>query len=438
MPESQNIEWKVSWRDEYLKWICGFANAEGGKLYIGKDDRNNVVGISDANKLLENLPNKIRSVLGILVEVNLFDENGRSYLEIVVDAYPYPVSYSGRYFVRSGSTNQELKGNDLNKFLLDRKGLKWDGVPVPATRANDLSDSAINRYKEKAVKSSRINLEVLEDGREMLLDNLRLRDQESLKRAALLLFHPDPEKYVSGAFIKIGFFRTDDDLVFQDEVHGNLMEQIDKAVDLLKTKYSTYMIEYSGTNRIEKSPFPEAANREALLNAIAHKDYGEPYPIQISVYPDRILFWNPGKLTDKLTIDQLSQKHASLPSNPDIANGLFRCGDIESWGRGTIKMIKACVEHEILPPSFSSDESGFSVQLYSNTDTILKERGFEDALIAVVKDTLASKRTTNARVQEVCGVTKATATRYLNELEGIYLERVGETGRGTYYKIKGS
>ena len=101
-------------------------------------------------------------------------------------------------------------------------------------------------------------------------------------------------------------------------------------------------------------------------------------------------------------------------------------------------MIKSCIDHEILPPAFSSDDTGFTVQLFNNTDTVLRERGYDDPLISVVKDTLLNKRTTNARVQEVCDVKKATATRYLSQLEGVYLERVGETGRGTYYKIKGS
>ena len=101
-------------------------------------------------------------------------------------------------------------------------------------------------------------------------------------------------------------------------------------------------------------------------------------------------------------------------------------------------MIKACVEHELFHPVFHSDAAGFSVQLFSNTEEVLQERGLESSLIKVVKDAIANKRITNARVQEICSVTKATATRYLKELEGMYLERVGETGRGTYYKIKGS
>jgi len=102
--ENQNMEWKESWRDDYLKWISGFANAEGGVLTIGRDDRGKVVGLPDAKKLMEDIPNRVRDILGILVHVNLRDENGREFLEIVVEPYPYPVSYKGQYFYRSGST----------------------------------------------------------------------------------------------------------------------------------------------------------------------------------------------------------------------------------------------------------------------------------------------------------------------------------------------
>ena len=81
MNENQNTEWKESWRDEYLKWICGFANATGGKIYIGMNDNGKVVGVADADKLLEDIPNKVRDVLGIIVDVNLLEENGLKYIE---------------------------------------------------------------------------------------------------------------------------------------------------------------------------------------------------------------------------------------------------------------------------------------------------------------------------------------------------------------------
>jgi len=93
MPESQNIEWKESWRDEYLKWICGFANAKGGKIYIGKNDKGNVVGVANAKKLLEDIPNKAKDILGVIVDVNLHSAKEGDYLEISIDDYPYPVNY---------------------------------------------------------------------------------------------------------------------------------------------------------------------------------------------------------------------------------------------------------------------------------------------------------------------------------------------------------
>src|SRR5687768_8376796 len=105
--EHQHIEWKEAWRDEYLKWICGFANAEGGALVIGRDDAGRAVGVKNADKLLEDIPNKVRDVLGIMVDVNLLKEDSRELIEIRVEPHPSPISYKGEYHYRSGATKQE-------------------------------------------------------------------------------------------------------------------------------------------------------------------------------------------------------------------------------------------------------------------------------------------------------------------------------------------
>jgi ATP-dependent DNA helicase RecG len=83
MPEQQNIEYKQSWHDDYLKWVCGFANAQGGVIFTGKDDDGKVVGVDDSKKLMENLPNKIRNTMGISAEVNLQEEKGKYFIEII-------------------------------------------------------------------------------------------------------------------------------------------------------------------------------------------------------------------------------------------------------------------------------------------------------------------------------------------------------------------
>ena len=123
MAENQNIEYKESWRDEYLGWICAFANSQGGKLYIGVNDKGEVVGVSNSHRLLEDIPNKIVTVLGLVCDINLLTEDGKEYLEIVVEASNVPISFKGEYHVRSGATKQVLKGNALQQFLLKKNGM---------------------------------------------------------------------------------------------------------------------------------------------------------------------------------------------------------------------------------------------------------------------------------------------------------------------------
>ena len=121
MPEQQNIEYKQNWHEEYLKWVCGFANAQGGVIYIGKDDNGDVVGLEDYKKLMDDIPNKIRNVMGITVEVNLQEGAGKHFIEIVTHPYSVPISLRDRYYYRSGSTKQELTGASLNEFLLKNR-----------------------------------------------------------------------------------------------------------------------------------------------------------------------------------------------------------------------------------------------------------------------------------------------------------------------------
>ena len=147
MSENQNIEYKSVWKDEYLRWICGFANAQGGTLFIGKDDNGNVVSVNNATKLLTDLPNKITDILGIVADVNLHETEQGDYLEIIVDPQPNPVNYKGEYHFRSGSTKQELKGAALDKFLLQKFGKKWDGVPIPNIGANDLKQETFDFFR---------------------------------------------------------------------------------------------------------------------------------------------------------------------------------------------------------------------------------------------------------------------------------------------------
>jgi ATP-dependent DNA helicase RecG len=307
--EDQSVEWKESWRDEYIKWICGFANAQGGKLIIGKNDRGKVTGLADIRKLLTDIPNKIRDILGIIVDVNLKKQDGKEYLEIAVEPHPYPVNYRGEYHYRTGGTKQELKGSALDAFLLKKYGLHWDGVPHLHLKINNLEDQIFALFIKKGLQSGRLDPSSQHETREQLLAKLKLFDGAYLKRAAALLFSDDPETFITGAFVKIGFFKTNIDLLYQDEIHGNIFSQVDRTLDLLTTKYMKAYIHYEGVQRIERFIAPKEALREAVTNAIVHKDYASANPIQISVYEDKVIIWNAANIPEELPIERLLGRH---------------------------------------------------------------------------------------------------------------------------------
>ncbi len=434
--EHQNIEYKESWRDEYIKWICGFCNATGGKIYIGIDDKGNVKGISDAKKLLEEIPNKTKDILGIIVDVNIKTKAKLQYIEIIVEAYPYPINYKGQYHYRSGSTKQELKGAALDKFILQKQGKRWDGVPQLKAAVKDLSANAFADFKRMAGETKRVDATMLKDKPDILLDKLHLKTEEGyLKKAAILLFHPNPEKYVTGAYVKIGFFNTDDDLAYQDEVHGHLFMQVEKIMDLLLTKYMKANISYKQLQRIEQYPIPESALREAILNAIVHKDYTSGNPVQISVYNNKIIIWNAGELPDKWTVEHLKRKHPSIPFNPDVANAFFRAGMIEAWGRGTVKIINDCKRAKIPVPSFRYDMSGFIIEFEyepANARKVKLSRlmSTEEKILTLIAQ---NENITIARLVSEINVSNITVKRILKKLQiENQLERSGSDKKGVW------
>ena len=215
-----------------------------------------------------------------------------------------------------------------------KQGRTWDSAAVPNVKINELED--LDVFRTYAVNSLRIDKHSLEQDDENLLEKLRL----------------------FGAFIKIGFFENDSDLLYQDEVHGNLFIQTERTIDLLMTKYLKAKISYEGIQRHENLPIPLEAIREAVLNAIVHKDYSQNIAIQISVYEDKLMIWNSGQLHQGWTVEKLFRKHESAPFNPEIANCFFRAGLIEAWGRGIEKMSQACINAGIQKPEILYEESG--------------------------------------------------------------------------------
>ena len=353
MPESQNIEYKESWRDEYLKWVCGFANAQGGTIYIGIRDDGTVAGVADGKQLLEDIPNKIKDTMGIIADVNLLKKDGCEYIEIKVNPSSYPVSYKGEYHYRSGSTKQQLRGAALTEFLVSKTGYRWDAVPVDSIGVDDLDKDSIDIFRRESVKNGRMSRKDLNISNEELMDHLDLLTDGKLKRAAVLLFSRKPGRIISGCYVKIGRFGEGSDLQYQDTVEGSLFHIADQVIDLIYTKYLKAAITYEHDVRVETYPFPREGVREAIYNALAHNNYAASVPIQIRIEDDAMYISNSCILPRDWTVQTLMQTHRSVPYNPSIANAFYRAGYIEAWGRGIQKIMEACRELGTPDPEYT-------------------------------------------------------------------------------------
>ena len=386
MNENQNTEWKRAWHDDYLKWICGFANASGRNLYIGIDDDGSVFGISDYRKLMEDLPNKFRDVLGVFAEVNLQSKDHKYYLKIIVPRYDVPISLRGKYYIRTGSTLQELKGLALNEFILKRTGKTWDDIPEQRASLDDLDEASIDQFLKDTSKAQRIQVEH-DISIPALLDKLRLREDGKLKRAAIVLFGKDPGKFYPNMAVKIGRFGASDaDLKFHEVIEGNLIQLKDRIGAMLNAKFFVHPIDFEGMQRVEKDEFPVAAVREMILNALVHRNYMGAQT-QIRLYDNHFSVWNDGGLPEGITEADLKRVHRSKPRSPSIADVCFKGGHIDSWGRGTIKIIESCQEAGLPEPVLKEEQGGFLSKLFKtqSTELQLPELGKKQTALSVFR-----------------------------------------------------
>jgi ATP-dependent DNA helicase RecG len=196
-------------------------------------------------------------------------------------------------------------------------------------------------------------------------------------------------------------------------------------------------ISYEAMSRIEEYPVPRSALREALLNAIVHKDYSNGTPIQISVYEDKIILWNVGQLPEGWTIEKLKQKHPSKPYNPDIANAFFRAGLIEAWGRGIQKIASECQAAGLLAPEYKYDFSGFILEFNLISQNIPDETSVKTS-VKIFEAIESNDQITIPELAELIGVTTRSIERNIQNLqqEG-KLVRIGSDKGGHWKIIKG-
>jgi ATP-dependent DNA helicase RecG len=314
---------------------------------------------------------------------------------------------------------------------------------VPYVKPEDLSTDAFKLFRKKALQSERLSPADLNMSDAQLLESLLLTENNYLRRAAVMLFHDDPEKWVTGAYVKIGYFEND--LLYYDEVHGPLIAMPDKVVDVVFTKYFKGMISYEGIQRIETFPVPREAFREAVLNAILHKTYGASNPIQIRVYPDKVTIYNAGKLPENWTVEDMRTRRTSRPYNPLIANAFFKSGMVEAWGRGVERINESLTASNRAEVEY--DYNGSDMTAVFNTAG-KSEGGINGGIsggiklelgdsagqaLAVIK---AAPTTTTMALAKTLGKSEPSAAKLIDELKRKgYIIRRGSRKSG-YWEVK--
>ena len=434
--EKKNIEYKQSWRDEFLKTICAFANTHGGTLYIGVNDAGKVIGIENAQKLLTDIPNKIADMLHIVGGVSLKREKDKEYITIKVKSYNTSVSFRGKYYARSGSTTQELNGVELQNFLLHKSGISWESITEERASIKDIDLNTISKFKELATK--RFPVAAKEKSVTSLLEKLHLIHKGKLTRAAILLFGKDPRRFYISSYIKIGRFKDDAILLSMDDIYGNLFQQAEDTMEILKKKYLQSEITIKKLHREEELEYPEAALREAVVNSIVHRDYSDVHT-QLKIYPDHLSLWNNGELSQKLTIEKLKKKHSSYPRNKLIADVFYKAAYIEAWGHGTVKMLEECKKVGLPEPLYEEDGGGMLITFRKNiyTAEYLAKLGLNDRQIKAVIHVKGNDSIVNAVYQKINYTTKKTASRDLADLVAKKIfENIGGTTKSAIYILK--
>ena len=336
----------------------------------------------------------------------------------------------------------------LIQYLQDRgfvAARDFDAAACEDATLKDISARKVRWFIEKA-RAERGYALAPDTPPKQALAHLNLLVRNDPARGAVLLFSDAPERFIHSAEVTCLHFHGTEivkPIPSQQVYRGSLFEVVDRAVDFIMDRMRRAVtpseVSVAGDVRYE---VPFRVVREAIVNAVAHRNYASKSGVQVMVFADRIEVWNPGGLPEDLTLDMLRKPHPSVPRNRLICEPLFLAHYIERAGTGTLDMIRLCVEAGLPEPEFRSEGERFVTIIWRDwlTTELMNGMGLTDRqrqIIAIVK---AVGRIANTELQDRVGISKRTAHRDLSALarRGV-LRKVGTTGKGTFYVlIKGA
>jgi len=433
--ESETVEFKKSLgeRREILETIVAFANRNGGTILIGVDDSGKVLGVSIGKSTIESLVNDIRQSIepSIIPSIDVVDLKGRNIVVIKVPkGYDAPYFYRGRAYIRIGKTNRVMTSTDIEQLItrriLDRTPL--DSKPTNAT-ITEIDERVVRWFTERARYARKLDIEFAST--EDFARKLGIIVNDRLTIAGVLCFVRNPQKYIPYVIIRAGRLKNELTPIDDQIIEGNIFEQVSEAMKFIKKHINvTYKIREDGS-REEIWEYPLWSLREAIVNAVTHRDYGIPSPIYIRIYDDRIEIESPGRLPEPLTVDDLREPHTSILRNPQIGKIMFMAGFIEAWGTGTNKMIEQCLKYGLPEPEFIETKVTFKV--------IFRKR-FElnQTLEKLLKFIRERGEITRKDYQEYAEISERTARKHLEVLKKLgYIEAI-RRGKQIYYRLKKS
>ena len=435
--ETHNVEYKESFGDNVLKEICGMANSQGGEVIVGVAADGTVKGLDINNKELEKITDKIANKLGIHPRIELEKRDGKNVLIIRVSKSNIPVSFNGRYYERVGNTTREMKSERLKAFLL--KGTNWDSLINEEIEFEEIDEKTVKIFMRMARASGRLTVFDENVDIKTLFEHLGLSIKGKLTNGAIILFGKNPQRYFLNAMLRVARLKNSITIVGDRLINGNLFKQIIEGEEAIKN-FLGVRYEIKGLIREEIWDYPLPAIREALINALIHRDYFRwNVQTQIKIFDDYIWFYNIGGLPEGITLDELKGPHSSVPRNPLLVHIFYLAGFIEEMGSGIGRIIDNMKSAGLPEPEFKEEMGGFSVYFRKDiyTEEYLRKLGLNERQIKAVMYVKERGKITNKEYQELVNTTKKTASRdlkYLTE-HGIF-EQIGYTGKGTYYIIK--
>lgn len=440
--ESETLELKRSLGElrEIVETVGAFANASGGTILVGLSPQKEIIGVQIGTDTLESLANTIKQNTdpAALPSISTVQVKGKQVIVLQIEGSSVkPVLAYNKPFKRVGRSNHILSSSEMAKLVLESTSTSWDAEIVEGIDLSCIVDRGVQKFLTTAVQERNLNIQP-QTAIPEVLEKLGLLKGGKLTRAAILLFGKSPQREFLQAQVRCARFKGTKPLDFLDMqvIEGNLVDQLLETMRFIQ-KNINLSAEIRGLQREEKWEYPLPAVREAIVNAICHRDYRDPGNVQVRIFDDRLEVWNPGLLPGDLSIEDLKRPHVSRPRNKLIAHAFFLIKYIEQWGTGTIRMMEACRTADFPEPEFAEMSGTFVVSFHKLrfTEEYLEKLGLTERQRRAVEYVRTKGRITNREYVELTEVSSRTATRDLVDLVRNEILRQHGKGKGSYFEL---